>query len=501
MAAKNLLPSIRTTRVGMEFMEMVMFDDQWHDVHVNFIGTDGVVINKKAMRPLSFNALDVATGCDFTRSYKPIIWNEAEGKREMLTEADFFWFLIHVLTEYGWREDIGTTFVIEHGTASASHAIREAIREATQGKVIFQTGGILGAPLRKGMMFEGQPRGNFKLKAHRESWFNLFRNYSSGLIGASGRNPENAPEEQYGLAKYNNMLLRAMEKLPPARAALLQHPLLNWHQYVPLAEQIAELINRRIDHDLEGWEAMGHIAHEVRLHANDDRWLGMAEIEKLDTSAQTVALALMRQPGYGRSRNLSPREVFDMGRATAPIRKLSPRLWNIVIPNEYAYTAKVTDQHEIIIRDRLITPEPLIFTSLVKDDRGREIVIHPGEEVRVYMNPFKPQHALICEPNDSAIGIAHRMMAPSRLDTDGIMRATGTVRHLEKVLQARSTQRAQGIMNERSAMKEHNERVLTGKPVTEAEHEAATAAEEVIHFDEPPAATFEEDDADVQLSD
>lgn len=471
-AAKMLLPSVRTTRVGLQFMEMIMFDDQWHDTHVNFIGANGQVINNRMMRPLSFNALDVLSGCDFTRGYKPIIWDAATETRKMLTEQDFFWFLLHVLTEFGWREDIGTTIVHEHGTANVSSLSREAIVRATGGKVRFSASGIMGAPLHKGLMFAGQGKGNPKFKAHRESWFNLFRNAMSGVKGATGLDADHAPEENYGLSQYNNMLLRAIPKLRPERAALLRLPVLNWHQYQPLAESIAEAVNQRIDHNLEGWEQLGFLAHEVRLNLESEHFLSLSDVSTLEPQVQAIALDLMGKPGFGRIRNMSPREVFDGLRMDAPMAKMSPHLWNIVIPNDYAHVTSVTARHEIIIRDRAVSPEPMVFAALAKTQRGREEIIPAGTKVRVYLNPYRPERILVCEPNDAAIGLAERINTPCRNDLDGMARVAGAVSHVEAHLQRPVVQRTQGLAEERQAMREHNQRVIDGEAVTDGEREA-----------------------------
>ena len=487
MAAKNFLPSVRSTRVGLDHMEMVMVDDQWHDVHINFVNERGEVINRRLMRPLSFNALDVSSGCDFAAGYKPIIWDEFTQQRKMLTEKDFFWFVIHILSETGWRADGGTTIVHEHGTANLSQALRDRIIAATDGGVRFSSGGILGEPMRKGMLFAGQPRGNFKFKSHRESWFNLFRNYCCALPANTGLNPKMSPEENYGLTKYNNMLLRAMDNMPPQRSALLMLPALNWHQFVPLANQIRELINRRIDHNLEGWEELGRIAQEVRLHQQDDRWLSLADIAKMENpQAQALALSLMDQPGYSRSRQLSPHEAFDQGRNSTGLTKLSPRLWNVIMPAEFAHTVKVNDKHEIIIRDREVSPSPLVYIAHVRTARGREEIIPAGETVRVYCNPYRPETILVCEPDDSAIGLATLMPTPSRMDTDGMLRVNGGVKALESHLQRESAARAAGIMEQRAAMRGHNQRVLGGQPVTADEIAASDAAADILASDDAP---------------
>lgn len=475
MAAKALLPSIRTTRVGMEVGQMYMPDDQWHDTYVNLIGREGEVINKRAMRPISFNMIDVLSGCDFTRGHRPIIWDDVSKSKKMFAPQDFFWFLIHVLSDYGWRSDIGTVIVMEHGTATVNDLIRRAITAHTEGKVTFQLGGIGGDPL-KGLFYEGQSRGNFKVKAHRESWFNLFRNYTSALLGPTGLSPEMAPEESHGLLRYNQTLLKAMKELGPKRAALLRMPILNWFDYVPIANTITECINQRSDHELEGWAEMGFIAQDVRLNTTSDHWLSLSDIHALpDPTAQQLALSLMTVEGHRRDRRLSPREVFDQGRREGEFKRLNPHFLNQVVPKDkgYFHELRVNERHEILVPDADRPGVPLCYPAMVTNYKGREETLHPGDEVRVYVNPFSPQQALICEPNDAAIGLATQMVRPMRGDADAMARNAGMVSHLEAHLNRAARHQAADLAAERAELHEHNERVIQGEPVTEAEHASA----------------------------
>lgn len=487
MAAKELLPSVRTTRVGVPWWSHIVCDDQWHDTYINVPG-----INRKMTRPLSFNALELHSGCDFTRGYKPILLDD-EGKRSMLTEADFFWFILHILSEFGYRnDDIGTCFVIEHGTAGMCDALKQAFSDLTGGKVTFSTGGILGDPLMKSMIFRGQSRGNFKFKAARESWFNLFRNCMAGLPAATGRNTQMAPEESHGLSQYNSRLLKAAEKLTPERRALLAFPVLEWSKYTALADQIAELINRRGEepeiwtHELEGWEELGYLTREIRLHSGDNEWKGIREILAVeDPDMQALALRCMAKEGLSRGRRLSPREVFESHHAQTPLKKVSPFHWHLLIPNECAVECRVSEKHEIVIKDTRISPAPLVYTSEVFNQQRRRWALSTGERVRVYVNPYRPEAALVCELNDSAIGLVQLLDRPSRADLPGMAEVYGKVRSVQGILERDTKRRAAAMTEDRQEMAAHNRRVIAGKAVTPTEYESAARFEEAsTHWDD-----------------
>jgi len=472
-AVKDFLPLIRTTRVGLDFMELIEFDDQWHDVYINMLG-----VNRAATRPLSFNALDVFTACDFARGYKPIIVDDATGKRSMLKEQDFFWFVLHILTEYGWRmDDKGSTFIVEHGTANMNATLKASIQMATQGRVNFSSGGIYGAPLMAGLQFGGQARGNFKFKGHRESWFNLFRNYSAALPAPTGLSPEAAPEESYGLLRYNDKMLKLREHLSPERQALLKLPILPWEKYTQLADQIAEIINLREDHELEGWEKLGFTINEARLPGVADQWFSLTQLADMGGEMEAMARGLMKQPGYSRLRKLSPREVFNSMRQQAPLRRLSPQLWHMVIPAEYAIATQVTSQHTLRVKRDEFGPETLEWWCPPMNSAGRQVILHAGEKVLLYVNPYALTTALVCDLKGAPIGTVNMPGKPARNDLDGWAELHGKRKTLEAALSRPVKHHLTSLAEERTAMIAHNQAVIDGSPVTPAEISSAKKTE------------------------
>ncbi|WP_172682941.1 hypothetical protein [Verrucomicrobium spinosum] len=251
MAAKEMLPNIIRTRVGLEFGALYQIDDQDYDVYTNLVG-----INRRAMRPSGFNALEVLSACHFAHCAKPMIYNPEDGSRSRLTEEDCAWFVLFVLTEHGYRADVGTTFMAEKGTAAIRAALAEGLARVTDGKVQVATSGILGGPMLEGLAFKGAPRGNFRFKSHIESSFALVRTIMSHLKGATGTRLT-APEENYALLKYNDKLLKWAEKLPPQRAALLVKEVMTWQEFGQVNHTLMEMMNQRDWHDLEAGRSAG----------------------------------------------------------------------------------------------------------------------------------------------------------------------------------------------------------------------------------------------------
>ena len=122
-AAEFRLP-VLTTRVGLRVGQVLQFDDQHYDLFVNFIG-----VNRRQLRPLGLDCMDVASAAYFANSYKPSLVEYDPGtgqeKRAMLKEADMLWFVAHVLCTRGYRTDTGTVLTVEHGTAAIARGLEE----------------------------------------------------------------------------------------------------------------------------------------------------------------------------------------------------------------------------------------------------------------------------------------------------------------------------------------------------------------------------------------
>jgi hypothetical protein len=412
-AAAAFRPQVFTSRVGLKPGQIFFFDDQVHDVRVNFVGNQ-----RKIQRPLELVCMDCFSAAFVAHGFKPTVWNNATESRVMLRQEDMVWFAMHWLLNVGWREDTGTQVIAEHGTAAFPSWLSEKISELTQGKITFTAGGVDRRAAFPGM-FEGPARGNFRIKAGLESSFNLVRNETADVTqfpGQVGRNRDSAPEEWEARMRQNEGLLLAAQALPKELAEQLRFPFLEWNQFVHLALSIYDVIDRRTWHELEGWKAAGLLAHEWRL-APEAPWLPMASLLSLDDGQRVVAEGLLAADpvGLSRVRKLSPREVWQ--RQAGELTR-APGYWlALLLPPEapYAFERTVGSDHLFEFQDGEVSPEPLRFLACV--DRPMEGAgtlrvtdprsggyLRPGEKYLTHLNPWCPNELHLCDARGRFVG-------------------------------------------------------------------------------------------------
>lgn len=458
MKAATFLPKVHTTRIGIAPGQVFLVDDQDYDVQVAFLG-----INRKLSRPSGFNCLDLSSACDIFRGYKPTILN-GDGTKQKLRQVDFEWFLVGLLTTIGYREDTGTTIIGELGTAKAGADFMARVADATNGQVRWDSSGVHGEQLCG--LFKGQPRGNPRYKAARESWFNLLRNEMAALPGPTGLDRHHAPEENYGLDQYTRKLLDAASAVP-VLAEKLRLPVLRWQDFVFAADKLAELINNRHDHDLEGWENLGRVEGEWRL-SDELPWLPTAQLLALPEPQRAVAHAMVRDnPVLWKHRKLSPAEVWEP--AKPELKRVTGALVPVLLGPDAARTASVTDDHHLVIADSEVDPEPMIFDAALTNGR----ILAQRQPVQAFLNPYIPTELQITDEAGRFLGTAPRVQRICKTDTEALQRRYGKVRKIESALLAPVAARGSAMARERIDLHRHNARVLE-QP--EPQHSDATRA-------------------------
>jgi hypothetical protein len=484
-AAKKYLPKVYTTRVGLDVGQVLVIDDQYHDVNV-------VWRNGQVARPLSFDLMDLFSGYEILDGFQPRL-EKGDGTKMGLKEEDAFWLILTHLTQHGYRADIGTHIVVERGTASVRNELAEGFLAASDGKIIVDKGGVDNRPL-KGLLYDGPAKGNFRFKASRESLFNLTRNLSAMLPGAVGRNRAEAPEEQQAIVRYVERLLK---HVPRERWDLLKLPILDEAQFLAIMADLKEALRNRTWHNLEGWTALGHTKTLFRLPEwSDEEWIPIeqmqAELLKLPAErAELLSIALASTAEDRQlitTRPMSPREVWDAGKHK--LTKLSPWAWNQIMPARMAHTRHVEDCRELRVYGG---PEILRYDARAKSTTGRDIMLRPGEQFLLYVNPFSPGTALCCDTTGAAVGLLHQIVPMTRIDHAAVMSRMGQVKQMTADIEAPVARRAEGLAAERAEQREHNDRLVKGLPVTPKEHEArshqkATARAAAAIFDEEPEA-------------
>lgn len=455
-AASQFRRRVFSTRVGLKVGQFYLFDDQEYDLKVNFMGRN----NRRAMRPLGLNCLDLFSACCFAFGFKPTLWDSETETKKKLREEDMFWFVAHILMNFGYRtDDCGTTFIVEHGTAAINDTFAERINQATAGKVRIERSGIGGEAAFPGL-FEGASKGNPRFKAALESFFNLVRNETAFLPGQVGLDRNHHPVEMHGRDRYNNALLKAAAALPPERAALLKFPVLEWTEFEQIAMDIYSRINDRLDHALEGWQESRLFTKEWRL-ADSHPWSPIQTFLALPAPQQTALATLIESdPSLCRSRKLSPAEVFHQGKQQ--LTKLPSCMLPVLLGVERGYPVNIVHGY-ITIKDKDIDADPLRFPV----GHGLQSLMQSG--TLGYLNPFNPVLLVLADSQGRYIGETTLQETPNRADVESLKRQMGAAKKEEADRLAPVAARAADLARAKTQMHRHNTDVLDGKPITQDE--------------------------------
>lgn len=452
-AAADHRPKVFTTRVGLHVGEYYVFDDMWHDFSVVALGS------RRPMRLLQLHALDLYSGCQFARGLKPRMEDPETGKRINLTEDEMLFLVVHVLQDFGWYAE-GCTLMVEHGTAAIREDLEAALSDITGGAVKVERSGIQGASAVAGL-YGAQGKGNFRFKAALESLGNLIHNATAGMLDFPGQAGANSriskPEEAENRSRAFTALQRVLVALPPALAQQLVLPYVEVNAACDLVHEVMERINRRTDHELEGWERAGLTTVDYEVPGVG--LLPQGNVLALEPAKRQAVLAVASPA----ARKLSPREVWDRG--TGMLTRLRPEQAAALLCGRHGQEATVKGGL-IEFCDAAVSPAPLRYVAHTRAE---------GDKFRVVVNPFS---AGVCHLFDAAgrwCGQLEAWGPVSRTDTDGLHRRMGQAAHIERQWMDRLAPRAERITRARAAASEQNARVL--QRAVEGEPEVAELLE------------------------
>ena len=397
-------PHIISTRVGTEVGEFYLVDDSWNDFKVVAFG--------QTVRLLSFHILDLTSGHNCKRGYKPALTNEHDAE-ERLRDREMIWLATSHLQVNGYRE-AGTTFICEKATGTIKPEVEEIFHNFGM-PIKVNRGPAGGGPGIDGL-FTGPGGGNPRWKAPLESWFNLFRNRAADLLEFPGQTGSYSsglpmPEGMAGLERHTKALIEAAKSLPVEKAELLQLGMLNFADAIFALERVTEfLCNWRHDHDLEGWRKCGHVVTEWRPHQSS-LWLPATELisDKFSLTERNAFAALIAaNPLLKRERNLAPAEVFYP--AAAKLKKLPlhvAAMLMALIPPTSNEDECIVERGVLAVRCReLDQDEPLFFGLTRRDGRGVEERLRDGEKYLVRVNGCDPSYAFLYHADGGFAGVA-----------------------------------------------------------------------------------------------
>lgn len=461
ISAYRSLPSILSTCVGTEYLEYIFTDDEKPDVNVRVLGFD------RPMVPLCFHALDRLTRFPF-RPHVRLRWYDTDAKtHKTLTQKEYVFYLIYLLCTEGYRTDsAGTTIIQEHGTANAwnnqqlstpdgFHSFQDALLALTG--VRMDSSGLFNKPAFAELIYGPQSSGNPRFKAPIESSFHLWRIYSQHLIGQTGLSAAMAPEENYGITKYEKQILKIAYDLPPAIREALQSNYLTGIEFASVAERIREALANRDDHKFEGWYQCGFVEPVWRWAEEPAGvWHSRSELANLPQHLREHALHQQKQdPLLSTILPWSP-AVARASRLNDPaIAKLNFADAVHLIPTSWLKPVTVRDRHEIHLTEDLLPGEELIYLPELTTPRGRTEFLQPGDELMVLLNPLMPETVLVYDQSYQFIGTITRNVRTGR-NMDQVEEMFKQRARLQGHLQAPVRRAMQPEAERRAAVREMN---------------------------------------------
>lgn len=430
-SASQHRPPVLTSRVGLKLMQYVQMDDHEYNLKVHFPG------QSKAMRPRGFNAVDVLTACICAKSFKPTLWDVENETKKALTETDFMWFVVHLLCDVGYRaDDVGTTLIIENGTAAIRKEFEDRITSCTQGRVKIARGAMFGDAAHDGQ-WSVRAKGNFKFKALIESSFNLVDNYFAALPAQVGLNRDRCPADTEGREKYLNSLLNDVALVAGNSQALdVKLPVLTWSQFTQAALRLYQDLNAATEHDVEGWDQCGFTIIE-QLYLG--KWLPLPPGQST--------------PFPTRARKLSRQEAWTLCADQKELVVVPPVLYPELMGVQNGREISVSKQNLIEFEDTMAFGPSVMRYIACQNFR-------PGEKYLCFANPWNPRVLVACKANGAVAGLCEWWDMPCRSDVEAIKRQMGRQAHWQTTRGHALSARHAFETEDRAHMIMHNAAVL-----------------------------------------
>ena len=422
-AAASERQLVYTTRANLWVGSHYLFDDMWHDHFVNHLD------QRKSGRPLEFHALDLYSANKFAWGMR-VRTEREDGTMDGLKEADMRFLLAHVLGSFGYSP-LGTTLVVEHGTAAIRSDLEAFLADESGGLISVARSGMEGAAAAA-HQYAGRAKGNFRFKAALETLGNLIHNEMAALPGQTGKDTDHRPEQLDGLLKANDALLRAIAYLPPERVEMLRWPLLSIQQFQVIASEIYQRINDRTDHELEGWDM--HYVPDLRR---------------------------------GGMRRKSPNEVWRPG--ARQLTRLRPQaVASILLPD--------MGEERSVRRGMIETRDGAISGDVLRYDAR---LLSEGERYATILNPYAPDAIWAFDAAGRFVAACPRITSVDRADLSAVQEACGRAAKAEAEALAPFRARHLKEAREKAARARHNASVVSGAPITSEERAKARLLREI----------------------
>lgn len=473
----TFLPTVLTTRTNLWPGAVIQLDDVWH--------TNFVTLGKKreVVRVLELGALDLFSACRFHFGAKPR--RQRENKSwETIGGADMRMFLAGMFHQFGYSPS-GTMLMSEHNTAKVSEDIARILYDSTHGMIRVDYQPIEGKQAALCGYWAGTEGGNFRAKACLESTHSLMHNDLGHLSMQTGHNSHGlqGPVTTDRIASYILRIVKSVLEKVPHREHLLRLPALDFHtQFYPFLVDYYQFgLNGRHDHDLEGWEALGHVISQYTTIPGSGQFFDEETFLKLPTPSQTaIRHAAAADPqSWSRRHKLSPLDVWEKRPKFTPI---PPVVLCDILGGDLA--REVTARRGFLeFSDQEIACDPLVYQArfVSGPNQGREIP--HGEKVKMFILPFDDRTAMVVDSKERFLGevpLYRRVtpINPAAFGSDAAFEERPEIRsqdlrdaagekhsRIADILEPSRILHADRVQDARD-IREHNRKVLSGDPVT-----------------------------------
>lgn len=482
------LPTVRTTRVGLQQGTILQMDDVRHDNWVT-LGKAG-----KYVRVNELGALDLLSANRFQWGCKPRR-RRADKSHEDINGSDMRLFTAGLFWRWGFNPD-GCMIMSEHNTAKVDERVARILYDASGGLIRVDYQPIEGIQAALTGFWNGTEGGNFRAKPHLESLHNLMHNDLAALAMQTG-SPSSGlkgPVTTDRIIAYMERVMRDVLKKCPQRAHLLKLPGLDYHtQFIPFLMDYYHFgLAMRTDHKLEGWERLNYVVTEYTALPGSDQWMSQADFLKLPEPSQLIiGNAVKNDPkSWSNRRNLSPLEVWNQRPRFTPI---APVTVCDIIGDDMAREV-VSRKGFVEFEDQELSPDALIYTAryCTGPNKGREIP--HGEKVKLFANPFEdgtafvidakgcylgqlPLYKRCCSVNAAAFHTDEPFDSRPQIKSDELLRAAGEKHErIATILEPDRINHREEVQEARD-LRAHNRKVINGDPITPDEiHDARVAA-------------------------
>lgn len=412
----NALPTVRLTREGLRFMEMVLVDDKRLDCLV-------MIRTRNGWRLVEMNSLfwfDVATASIVHVSLHPKLPTK-DGKTQGITQRDVQHGFVQLLLRYG-VPDYGMKVRQENATASMGGDFVALVKRAFNGAVVIDNTGTWDSPIS---VFGYPERGGKpREKARIESFFGRTFDVQFGqrVKGGTGPSYDIKPGQLPRMIQDANKALKVLPDWATAEQVGQVVPQFETLESLPgVICDTLDAIETDPDHDREGFE----IVREWRNSPNDD-WCNMMhpQIRALWEIGQAAAvntfLEKLAKSDKSRSLVREMRETVRQRRARlydpTQFRAVDPRtLFELVLDVEFA----TYEGHHIL---RLSTGRNAKGTL---EFHGR-LPLAAGTAVEAHFDLDCPESgAWVFERNGPFSGYMRLRQRVRELDVDDIMKQVG----------------------------------------------------------------------------